>query len=272
MITKAVRGETLLDAFTKLSANDLAAIADQVAMHITKLARFTSPHMGWFAGGGLSLGDIFSDWAPPAFTIPATAENYPMPKRPPFTTTTLPLYLKAVTGMDCPPLGDSFILVHSDLVPRNVIIAPRSSPGGLSDKSGATDADPPPMVVTAILDWEGLYYSPRWELASAAPNPGPWPPGLIEWDYALRRAFQACGLPDYSEWVWDCMVKQVRLHEAWLDENFKHCEWPDLRFYPPQRGMSGYRWDLDEGPEAKEYVAAVRAEEAQESRKQEQPE
>ena len=90
MIMKAVPGETLYQAFPKLSETDLNMIADQVATHAATLARFTSPRMSMF-GGGEYPNDDCTEWASPFYLETARAEGFPMPRQPAFTTTTYPL-------------------------------------------------------------------------------------------------------------------------------------------------------------------------------------
>ena len=263
MITKAVPGKTILDAFPSLSATDLEVITDQIAAHMATLARFTSPHMTRF-GGNMFRDDRLAEYAPPSFTKPAAAEGFPTPFQPSFTTATYPPFIKAVTGLDCPPLGDGFVLTHSDLTPRNVVVAPRSPQGSQSEQSDATEARSPSIVVTAIIDWELLSYEPRWYPASYWPFYYEGPRNILDWDYALKRRYRAHGFPDYSEWIERFETKRAAIERDWLDECFKYCEWPDLKFYPPVRGMVGYRWDLDDGADAKAYVAAVKAEQEKE--------
>lgn len=71
-------------------------------------------------------------------------------------------------------LGVPFVLQHRDLIPSNIFVTIPEDPEEEAE-------------VTAIIDWQNLAYSPKWELATT-------PRGI--WSYAVHNQ------EDGNNWQW----------------------------------------------------------------------
>ena len=163
--------------------------------------------------------------------------------------------------MDCPALEDNFVLTHGDLHVKNIMIAPRSSLDRQLGVSSVTDVSSHPIFVTAMLDWEFLVYQPRWDPTDYQPTDTNLFAVYATFERAFQRACVAHGFPDAHDWVRRFKTRRFRTIQDWLGKKFfKHSKYPNFKFLPPEKGMRGYRYDLDDSPETQAYVAAFKAE------------
>jgi hypothetical protein len=140
LILKRVSGQTLRDAWPRLSSPQRSQIASQVAKYCSILAGITS----------LSFESATHCGVLEPFLTPAAEPAHPswIP-RPlgPLSLSDFTTYLSRQSTTRCPDVGSCLCYYHADLGPANVIV----SEGG---------------NVVGILDWESAGFYPRFWIAS----------------------------------------------------------------------------------------------------------
>ena len=141
LIMKRVSGQTLEQAWPRLSSSQRIQIADDIARYCVILAKNTSSMFKSVSGGGVYESRLMDDPPPSHPTwLPMTVS--------PFSSKALIAYMKKISTQPPPDIDNTFHFYHADLGPTNIMIS--------SDGS----------VVTAIIDWESGAYYPRFWIAT----------------------------------------------------------------------------------------------------------
>jgi len=184
LLLKRVSGQTLEDAWPKLSTGQVKKIAVDLAKYTSTLSEFTSRQLKTINGCGVHDEDhLFG--SPDLDTTPSWKPVI----RPVFTCETVTTYLRNLGGEEPPPLGKEplFYFYHPDMGPTNVFVS----------VSGPKEED---VHITAIIDWEAAAYYPLW------------------WIYLkpqVSAGFALGSVQDSEQWDWVC-----RLSDAMIDEGF----------------------------------------------------
>ena len=138
---KRVSGQTLEQAWPRLSSSQRIQIADDIARYCVILAKNTSSLFESANGGSVFESRLMDDPPPSHPTwLPRTVG--------PFSSKALAAFMKRISTQPPPEIGDTFHFYHADLGPKNIMISADGS------------------VVTAIIDWESGAYYPRFWIAT----------------------------------------------------------------------------------------------------------
>ncbi len=188
LLLKRVPGETIKDAWPKLSADQVEKIAEDVLNHIHTMTQFVHPQLQTVSGCGVQ-GESWLLEAPPFAIWPSWKPCV----RPVFTTETFAARLYDECGEEAPDFGPHFHFYHPDMGPTNVFVS----------VSGPMKED---AQITAIIDWEAAAYWPFWYIAlKPRVSAGFILDGVEEgheWDWtkALFYAIFEAGYPCPGEW------------------------------------------------------------------------
>ena len=147
VLYKRPPGDSLEDAWPKLSPDQVLKIAADVAAYAKIMIQLTSPRLETITGCALHsedhlLGERDRDFEPKWLPF----------MRPIFTAETLRTHLRDLGNEDPPRFGDTLYFYHSLMVPEYVFVS----------VSGPEEKD---VQVAAILIWDFSGYYPHWWMA-----------------------------------------------------------------------------------------------------------
>lgn len=173
LIVKRVSGQTLEQAWPRLSSSQRIQISDDVARYCVVLGTKTSSLFETANGCGIQEPRLMDHGSPSHPTwLPRMLG--------PFSSEALQAYMKDISTEPHPDIDDLFHFCHADLEPTNIMISEDGS------------------VVTAIIDWESAAYYPRfWIATKPAVSSVYWVEGTTDepklWGELLSGALRANG-------------------------------------------------------------------------------
>lgn len=147
LLYERIPGQSLDDAWSTLSTDQVQKIAEDVAAHAITMAQSRSGKLQKITGYGVIDEDQLFN--PPPFK---TTPSWKPTVRPIFTPQTVTAHLLDLFGEGFPDVGEYFYFYHSTMDPRSVFVS----------VSGPEKED---VQVTAIINWDAAAYFPRWWIA-----------------------------------------------------------------------------------------------------------
>lgn len=140
LILKRVDGQTLRDAWPRLTSPQKSQIASQIAKFCSSLAAITSLTFESATGRGV---------LEPFLTVPAESSHPSWKPRPlgPLSLTDFTAYLSHRSAPHCLDIGPYLHFYHADLGPGNIMVSEEGK-------------------VEGILDWESAGFYPRFWITS----------------------------------------------------------------------------------------------------------
>ncbi|MCJ1367270.1 hypothetical protein MMC16_006402 [Acarospora aff. strigata] len=187
LLLRRVSGQSLDEAWTKLSTDQIVMIAEDLANHTITMTMSRSRQLETITGCHVS--------GEPGLFRQAPLNTWPSWKpevRPFFTSETLTSYLREINNEDPPHVDEEFGFYHADMGPTNVFVS----------VFGPEKED---VRITAIIDWEAAAYWPSWYIAlKPRVSPGffldsvqeePW-----KWMQIFSDVLMAAGFDCPQEW------------------------------------------------------------------------
>jgi hypothetical protein len=143
LLLRRVEGQTLQDAWPKLSALQHQKVADIVSNYCAKLALVTSERFSTVNGAGVYEYFLNTDsdkWEP----------SWKPRLIGPYTIPEIATYLTNSSSNKFPEIGNDLHLYHADLGPTNILVA----------KDGQD------IRVTGVIDWESAAFYPKFWIAT----------------------------------------------------------------------------------------------------------
>lgn len=190
LITKRVSGQTLEQAWPRLSSSQRIQIAEDIARYCATLATKTSSLFETVSGCGVRESRLSQQNHP---SLPSWFRS----AIGPFSLDAMVAHMKRISTQPPPDIDAPFYFYHADLGPTNIMISGDGS------------------VVTAIIDWEsGAYYPRFWIATKPIASSAYWlecptdDPRL--WGKLLGEALKANGFQP-SDKIWLSWVSAIKL-------------------------------------------------------------
>ena len=201
LLMRRAPGQSLDDAWGKLTDLQRRKIAEEVATHIETLAKFTSTRLESADGKGVRESRLVFEYEGHDKSLPSWVPTI----HPRYTAEQLTTRLSEY-GTVAPPFIEAFHFYHQDMGPTNVLIV---------DPIPEENSELP--LISAIIDWEDAGYYPHWWICTAPLVSGAYRLNwklyqkTDAWQQALADSLEARGLYSNLQWYWP-------YYDAWAEK------------------------------------------------------